>query len=570
MRQKPSSLYSREGETREPSPRLTCTLFIPMAYYITENYALEKEGEEMRKRCETLKLDHVVGEKSKQAVVQADFYVPKPKPGIEKVISIDKTVKVTKKEVIKDKVIVEGYLNLQIVYVADLPGQPVHHMHQRLDFTQFVEIKGAEPEMMSRVKVKVEDIQGKVKDRHPGRLEVTAVLLVFAKVTELAEITLMTSPPPRAEAIMEKLRLEEIVAEGSNDVMVSGKFRVPPEKPPVEKVMDVDASVAITDKKVIENKVIVEGDITLQIIYVADLATQPVHHMHQTLHFTQFIEVFGAQPEMNVTVDETITHVGFDVVDPCTVSVEVLMDLDAKVTEPRELDVVVDLVGVDTERELLRVDNVVGEDHTQVNIKDEVQIPYEKPGVTKVLDVKIYKVEVLPEDIVIIKDKVIVSGRIDAQVLYVSDMPDQSVHHVQATVKFRDFISIPGAKPDMSVTVQAAVEHVTGRPADSSRRVVLEIVLKLTARVVDTVQIYVVLCEDIVEPRPPRPPKHPRPPHPPKQPACPFNHVVQPGDTFWNLAQRYNVTVDMIMALNPGVDPLNIQIGSVLIIPCDP
>ncbi|HBI27252.1 MAG TPA: peptidoglycan-binding protein, partial [Peptococcaceae bacterium] len=61
-----------------------------------------------------------------------------------------------------------------------------------------------------------------------------------------------------------------------------------------------------------------------------------------------------------------------------------------------------------------------------------------------------------------------------------------------------------------------------------------------------------------------------RPPHPPKQPACPFNHVVQPGDTFWNLAQRYNVTVDMIMALNPGVDPLNIQIGSVLIIPCDP
>jgi LysM repeat protein len=519
-----------------------------------------KGGRRVKKRCETLKLEHVVGEKSKQVVVQGDFHVPKPKPGIEKVISIDKTVKVTKKEIIKDKVIVEGYLNLQIVYVADAPGQPVHHMHQRLDFTQFVELEGAEPEMMSRVKVKVEDIQGKVKDRYSARLEVTAVLLVFVKVTELDEVTLMTSPPAGMEAVMERLRLEEVIAEGSNDVMISGKFRVPAEKPPVEKVLDVDASVAITDKKVIENKVIVEGDITLQIIYVADMATQPVHHMHQTLHFTQFIEVFGALTEMNVTVDETITHVSFDVVDPCTVSVEVFMDLAAKVTEPRELDVVVDLIGVDTARELLRVDNVVGEDHTQTNIKDEVRIPYEKPGVTKVLDVKIHKVEVLPEDIVIIKDKVIVSGRIDAQVLYVSDMPDQSVHHVQLALKFRDFISIPGAKADMNVTVQAAVEHVTGRPVDSSRRAVLEIVLKLTARVVDTVQIYVVLCEDIVEPRPPRPPK----------PPCPFKHVVQPGDTFWNLAQRYNVTVDSIMALNPGVDPLNIQIGSVLLIPCDP
>lgn len=521
----------------------------------------------MKKRCETLKLEHVVGEKSKQAVVQGDFYVPKPKPRIEKIISIDKTVKVTKKKVIKDKVIIEGYLSLQIVYVADVPKQPVHHMHQRLDFTQFVEIKGAEPDMMSRVKVKVEDIQGKAKDRHADSLEITAVLLVFAKVTELAEVTLMTSPPPKAEAIMEKLRLEEIVAEGSNDVMISGKFKVPSKKPPVEKVVDVDASVVITDKKVIENKVIVEGDLALHIIYVADLATQPVHHMHQTLHFTQFVEVLGAQPEMNVTVEEAITDIGFGVVNPDTVSVEVLMNLDAQVTEPRELNVVVDLIGVDTERELLRVDNVVGEDHTQTNIKDEVKIPHEEPGVAKVLDVKINKVEVLPEDIVIIKDKVIVSGRIDAQVLYVGDMPNQSVHHVQAAVKFRDFISIPGAKPDMSVTVQAVVEHVTGRPADSSRRVVLEIVLKLTARVVDTVQIYVVLCEDIPEPIPPRPP---HPPQPPCQPACPFNHVVQPGDTFWNLAQRYNVTVDMIMALNPGVDPLNIQIGSVLLIPCDP
>jgi hypothetical protein len=72
--------------------------------------------------CETLKVERVVGEKTKQAVVQDVFRLPEPKPCIEKVISIDRTVKVTKIEVIEDKVIVEGHLNLQIVYVADLPG----------------------------------------------------------------------------------------------------------------------------------------------------------------------------------------------------------------------------------------------------------------------------------------------------------------------------------------------------------------------------------------------------------------------------------------------------------------
>lgn len=511
-------------------------------------------------RCETLKLEHVVGEMSKQAVVQGDFHVPEPKPGIEKIISIDKTVKVTKEEVIKNKVIIEGYLNLQVVYVACDPGQPVHHTHVRLDFTQFVEIDGAEPGMTARVKVKVEDIQGKVKDRRPRMLEVTAILLISAKVTELEEISFMVEPPPGVEAVTERLRLEEVIAEGSAQAMVSGKFRVPHEKPPVEKVLDVDAEITITEKKVIENKVIVEGDISLQIIYVAAMATQPVHHMHQTLHFTQFIEVFGAAPGMNVTVDETITHISFDVVNPCTVSVEVIIDKTAKVTEPRELDVVVDLIGMETTRQLLRVDNVVGEDHTQANIRDEIHIPHEKPGVTKILDVKVHKVEILPEDIVIIKDKVIVSGKIEVQVLYVSDMPDQSVHHVDAVLKFRNFIPIPGAMPEMSISVQSAVEHVSGRPADSSRKAIIEIVLNLTARVVDTMQIYVVVCEEIP----------PVPPVPPVPPPCPFEHVVQPGDTIWKLAMRYHVSVDSILATNPGVDPHNLQIGSVLIIPCDP
>ena len=70
-----------------------------------------------------------------------------------------------------------------------------------------------------------------------------------------------------------------------------------------EKKVD-DASVTITDEDH-QDKVIVEGD-TLQIIYVAALASQLVHHMHQTLHFTQFIEVLVLNRD-ECLVDETIT-----------------------------------------------------------------------------------------------------------------------------------------------------------------------------------------------------------------------------------------------------------------------
>lgn len=52
--------------------------------------------------------------------------------------------------------------------------------------------------------------------------------------------------------------------------------------------------------------------------------------------------------------------------------------------------------------------------------------------------------------------------------------------------------------------------------------------------------------------------------------ACPtgsFPYTIQANDTYWRLAQRFNTTVEAIIAANPGVDPDRLQIGQVICIP---
>lgn len=39
-------------------------------------------------------------------------------------------------------------------------------------------------------------------------------------------------------------------------------------------------------------------------------------------------------------------------------------------------------------------------------------------------------------------------------------------------------------------------------------------------------------------------------------------HVVQQGDTFYRLAQRYHTTVQDIIMRNPGINPYNLQVGT--------
>jgi len=52
--------------------------------------------------------------------------------------------------------------------------------------------------------------------------------------------------------------------------------------------------------------------------------------------------------------------------------------------------------------------------------------------------------------------------------------------------------------------------------------------------------------------------------------SCPtgsFAYTIKSGDTLFQLARRYNTTVAAIMAINPGIDPNNLQIGQVICIP---
>jgi LysM repeat protein len=52
------------------------------------------------------------------------------------------------------------------------------------------------------------------------------------------------------------------------------------------------------------------------------------------------------------------------------------------------------------------------------------------------------------------------------------------------------------------------------------------------------------------------------------KPGDVIDYVVKPGDTFFKLAQKYSTTVQAIQQANPGVNPENLRVGQVIIIPC--
>ena len=59
----------------------------------------------------------------------------------------------------------------------------------------------------------------------------------------------------------------------------------------------------------------------------------------------------------------------------------------------------------------------------------------------------------------------------------------------------------------------------------------------------------------------------PEPEPTPDSPAEPIEYEIVAGDTLSAIAVEFDVTVDEIIALNPGLEPDSIQIGQVILVP---
>jgi hypothetical protein len=148
---------------------------------------------------EKIEVEQVLGAKMAQKVVEFDMIVPEQKPRIEQVIDVYvKNVECASIDVIRDKVIIRGHLEVKVMYVADLPNQPVHAFERdHIRFTRDIEIEGAEPEMKATADIQIEyvdyDFECGCDDNR--KVHVTIVLRFWARVVTTTEMDVYALTP---------------------------------------------------------------------------------------------------------------------------------------------------------------------------------------------------------------------------------------------------------------------------------------------------------------------------------------------------------------------------------------
>jgi spore coat assembly protein SafA len=557
-------------------------IFLRPYIYIIRSFT--KGGKFMGVRLEKqlVKVDQVVGEDKVQAIVEGSIMLPYGKPDIEKVLSVEAKVNTENLDVnvIDDKVVIEGYVDVEALYVGKVPAesQPVHFVEGNVDFSVFAKIPGARKNMDVKVKARVEHVQFSHNDARPREIEVRIIVEFFVKVTKRVqlEIVVGATGPADLQVLKESIRVDHVVGEGRAQKVVKSEVDVPPKKPDILEILKIEGKVRVAQTKVLDNKVVIEGILEVDILYVGDvregLPQQPVHFMEAEIPFTEFVEVPDCRHDMSKTVKVSVEHIRARKKDERSITVEAVLDIKAKVLEPKTIEVVEDLFSpsqrLDVKKTKVKVDKVIGEGENQIVVKETFKVPVEKPPIEQVFKTE---ARVKVTETQIIEDKIVVEGVLKLETLYVAEAPycspQQPVHFVENETPFTIFVEIPGAREDMALDYEVEVEHVSSKvDPNDSRRYEVRVVLKLVAKVTRMVQLDVVVDVDKAAEEEKKGEKKEEKASKDDKPYMTI-YIVQKGDTLWKIAKRYNVTLDAIIKANNIANPDLIYPGQRLIIP---
>lgn len=253
-----------------------------------------------------------------------------------------------------DEVIVRGHLDCNVFYMAtEGAGAQYVEGPKAGSFEVTVPVAGAADgaSALADVTAKVQRYTLEETDTGPA-LVVDVDLEARATVyrTDVVScITHLTASDIEIATRTQTQSIYEAVGEGQARVEVDGVLEVTEGSPVIDRLLKATANVNVQDVHVLGDKVAVEGEVSISLLYVGrgdEEGSVFAADWPNAIPLDFEIPLPGAEPGLDRTVDVKVRRVDLDLINRETVEVRVHLVADAEVGRQRDVDTVVEAVAV--------------------------------------------------------------------------------------------------------------------------------------------------------------------------------------------------------------------------------
>lgn len=509
---------------------------------------------------ENIQYEQLLGEGVSDTVLRGEYLIPDTHPDVAQVLMLDVKPIITGKDIMQDKIYVEGKVEYNILYLAkeEENRMGIQSVSYTDKFSNYIDIPGAEHNMSCYAENYIEHIESTIMNERKISVEGIIKLKVEVFKDYQYEIVKGIDTAENIQMLKKPCEIDKIVDNLEKEMVAKSNIKISMDKPQVGKILTYDINVHKKDIKIVDSKLTIGAFVKLGILY-RGMDTNEVVYLEDEVFINEGQEMNELRDNLKCTGDFIVDAVEFDVKqddlgENRIIDTEALVRATVNIMSKEEIDMIEDAYSPDFLMELSRekydLNVLQGQNNSEAIIKENIELDSKDAMPVQVI---MSKGKVCVTERKVLEDKVVVEGVVNVDVLYRSNDSSRYLYSISEELPFSCGVDMPGSKIDMVSFAKASLENIEA--AIEANTIAIKCVVSVYARV-----NYIINKEFLVS-------IDKKEGEVPAKKASVTIYVVQPGDTLWSIAKRYHTSVDEIVKINNIENPDFIAVKQKIIIP---
>lgn len=218
---------------------------------------------------ENLRVNKKVATRKEIIFVEGDVIVPDAKPDVLNIICTSGVACIYKKEIIDEKIKIEGNVDTYIMYMTDDSQERTRGINTGLDISEVVNIPNITSEMESNVCTNIKEIEAKVINER--KISIKATIELNIEIFSKEEISIVNSleNDDEIKMLQEQLSVNSLVGSGETKIYAKDNISIDNIDNLVE-ILKLEVGIGNRDIKISYNKVLTKAEAQVKIVYLTE------------------------------------------------------------------------------------------------------------------------------------------------------------------------------------------------------------------------------------------------------------------------------------------------------------
>lgn len=495
-------------------------------------------------------VNRLVSHQNQTIIVEGDIIVPDVKPDVLNVMDTVGNVCIYKKEVQDAKVKWDGAIQLNIIYLADTDQDSIRGISNLLDFSQSMPIEDCRAGMNMRSNITIQNIEVKVLNGRKLNVKVMLNMEAFIYSNEEIPILKEVKNVEEIQTLSSHMQINNLIGTGCCKASAKDTIHIDENFPLVE-ILKTEIKVCNPQTKVSYNKLLLKADANVKIMYLAEngeiktisenipiMGFLDMNHVSENQLINSYYEI----KNMVIMPNSSEQH---------SIMVDIEFEICCDVTDFTDIEFIQDMYSpiAKVSFKQKEVTTMMNKQILQqtCNINENMTIP-------ELENEQIYDVEVIPiiEQANVLEGKIVYEGNINLNFIFSTNtsagittqayrlpftytIENGQINHnkminTQISLIDSDFSSMTNGMVNCKIGMLFTIETYN----HANIRIMDEVTIEENDAFTNPSMII---------------------------------YIVKDGDTLWNIAKRYQTTVEELEQMNSLKNSNQLTIGQKLFIP---